>query len=162
MLILPLEEVIFLEKRKVQIFLMGKNLNKSLEIGIGLQTSVQTPDDVEMETISVQTERDYRLMITQGYGARPSPLAVLVDAYIVTDNGDRTYPDTWIMNLKRELGYSGPIIACAEQPVLNDHLIEVGATHRIGEPAPEKSLGTPVSVQDVIKQTAEIISGIVM
>lgn len=148
-------------KRKEQIFLIGKDLNKCRRIGNGLFANFQSPDDAELETISVQTERDYQLLITQGCHAKPAPLAILVDGYVVMDDGSRSYPDRFIRNLKENLGYRGPIIACAEQPIINDHLIEVGATHRIGKPAPIEGLGALVTVEDIIEQATEIIRNII-
>lgn len=147
-----------MKKRKVQVFLISKNLSRNLEISIGIQAGLKIPKGVELEILSVQTERDYRLMVAQGCESRGLPLAVLVDSYVVMDNGDRSYPDRLISNLKNELGYGGPIIAYSEQPVLNDHLIDVGATHRIGEPSPENELGKPVTAEDVITQATEIIN----
>lgn len=149
-----------MKKEKRQIFLIGKDLDRSLQIGIGLTTELKVPEDTELEVISIQTERDYRLLVTQGYTTRQVPLAVLVDGYVVMDNGSRSYPVGLIHNLQQELGYTGPIIACAEQPLINDHLIKNGATHRIGEPAPEGDLGVPIDIDDIIKGALAVIGSV--
>lgn len=138
----------------MKILLIGKSLDWLEEISLGLHAKLEDQDH-PLETIIVQTIREYGIASEQ---RDFNPDAVLVGSWMLGRDGKKISTEEVIHNLKNDLGYNRPIIACSRNFLQNIVLMgRGGATHRIDRAQHSYDPSVVITAEFIVDETVQIL-----